>query len=476
MKRILLIAIIIIQGAILYAQNNEIIVNDSSQYGFNRPRLALLNNDVPFVLWGKSGSAAKVYGAKLVGNNFSTPVQIVPDSMNPRVGTVDGPNIVAYKDSIYVVWENLNASNSHIFLNRSTDGGNSFGSWIQTDSLPLADLKEYPGISVNNNGELGIYFIRLDPANNNPRQTLIISKDRGITFGKDSTVNTFAAGQPCECCQGSMEMQDSNWVFYYRNNVNNIRNNYALVSSNSGDSFDNSYELDDLDWFIQSCPSSGPEGHLNGNKSFTAWMSRGSGSYRILYASVNMSTGTVSPAAFIDPSVASNVYQNYPSVDGSGDTIAVVWQDNRYLFSHIFTSISIDGGTSFSSAILLSDTSVISSYVTGDVAFANGVFHYVWKSSNKIFYRSATLSNLLSISTNNLKNSAFKIYPNPTSNQLTIETTLAIDEILILDITGKTIKSFTPSKTIDISDLSNGIYFIKIIGEENSITQKFVKQ
>lgn len=73
-------------------------------------------------------------------------------------------------------------------------------------------------------------------------------------------------------------------------------------------------------------------------------------------------------------------------------------------------------------------------------------------------------------------NSKLNIYPNPTSTQLTLDTQLKIDQIIITDITGKTIKSIQPkSKTINVSDLTNGIYFIKIISGEETMIQKFVK-
>ncbi|MCB9365326.1 MAG: T9SS type A sorting domain-containing protein [Flavobacteriales bacterium] len=74
-------------------------------------------------------------------------------------------------------------------------------------------------------------------------------------------------------------------------------------------------------------------------------------------------------------------------------------------------------------------------------------------------------------------NSEIKIYPNPVSNQLSIDTELNISEIKIIDITGKMVmiaKEIT--HTINLADLSNGIYFIKVTTEEKTITKKFVKQ
>ncbi|MBE7440905.1 MAG: T9SS type A sorting domain-containing protein [Flavobacteriales bacterium] len=74
-------------------------------------------------------------------------------------------------------------------------------------------------------------------------------------------------------------------------------------------------------------------------------------------------------------------------------------------------------------------------------------------------------------------NSTLVIYPNPASTQLTIETGLEISQITIIDITSKTIKTIKQnSRVINVSDLSNGIYFIRVITDKGTITQKFVKQ
>ena len=167
MKQLILIIFLSFQSIFLFSQNTSLVVNDSAQYGFNRPRLALLNNNIPFVLWGKPGSSSKVFGSKLVAGSFTTPIQVVADSMLPRVGTTDGPNVVAHNDSIYVVWGNQSSTNHHVFMNKSTDAGNTFGAAIQTDTVAPGDNIEYPGVSISNNGTLGIYFIRSDPNSEN---------------------------------------------------------------------------------------------------------------------------------------------------------------------------------------------------------------------------------------------------------------------------------------------------------------------
>ena len=69
-----------------------------------------------------------------------------------------------------------------------------------------------------------------------------------------------------------------------------------------------------------------------------------------------------------------------------------------------------------------------------------------------------------------------KIYPNPANSFIEIKTDLDYNSISIMDVTGKAIKQLDSQTKIDISDLTSGIYFIKITGKENTVIRKFVKE
>lgn len=73
------------------------------------------------------------------------------------------------------------------------------------------------------------------------------------------------------------------------------------------------------------------------------------------------------------------------------------------------------------------------------------------------------------------------IYPNPATNQLTIEyEDVKIKNIVILDITGKAISNMTVRKAeqpqiIDVSNLTKGVYFIKLTTNNMSKFVRFIK-
>lgn len=73
---------------------------------------------------------------------------------------------------------------------------------------------------------------------------------------------------------------------------------------------------------------------------------------------------------------------------------------------------------------------------------------------------------------------SFAIYPNPATDQLTIETQDEnITSVLVVDVVGKVLYSeenlSSTNKNIDISTFSEGIYFVNI---NNSITKKIIKK
>ena len=72
------------------------------------------------------------------------------------------------------------------------------------------------------------------------------------------------------------------------------------------------------------------------------------------------------------------------------------------------------------------------------------------------------------------------IYPNPAKDRLYIETENEIEEVIVYDIYGRHQVTETPSHqemiSIDISNLTSGVYFVKINTAEGNIVKRFVKE
>lgn len=67
-----------------------------------------------------------------------------------------------------------------------------------------------------------------------------------------------------------------------------------------------------------------------------------------------------------------------------------------------------------------------------------------------------------------------KIYPNPSSNLLNIETNFNFSAIEIIDITGKIRATINENqKEVNIENLSAGLYFLRLTNDKNIVLEKF---
>ena len=79
----------------------------------------------------------------------------------------------------------------------------------------------------------------------------------------------------------------------------------------------------------------------------------------------------------------------------------------------------------------------------------------------------------------NAKNETIKVFPNPATNELFIDTELTFvnKDINIISISGKTINNYKLiNNKVDVSMLSNGVYFIEIKVGNNRYYSKFIKE
>lgn len=83
------------------------------------------------------------------------------------------------------------------------------------------------------------------------------------------------------------------------------------------------------------------------------------------------------------------------------------------------------------------------------------------------------------LSTSKISISDVSIYPNPAKDILNISAGEKIDSATIFDLTGRIVKISNPYKEVfnfNISDLSNGVYLVKLNAGDKESTIKFIKQ
>lgn len=126
------------------------------------------------------------------------------------------------------------------------------------------------------------------------------------------------------------------------------------------------------------------------------------------------------------------------------------WLFNLILIGHILNAQQL-GSVSSSSQSNNSPFSVGEIFVEGNLSGYIGVFSFIVGNS------------LLTSSVDINIDDDFTIIPNPTNGSFEIKTRgRSIKDINLIDVSGRTIKSFHLEGQGDISDLSPGLYFLQI--------------
>lgn len=84
---------------------------------------------------------------------------------------------------------------------------------------------------------------------------------------------------------------------------------------------------------------------------------------------------------------------------------------------------------------------------------------------------------LATLSVDNAIASKFRVYPNPAKDVLTIDSrNINISSINVFNVLGTKVleRKELSDNQLDVSSLSNGIYFLKISAENATVTKKFI--
>ncbi|MDB4237119.1 T9SS type A sorting domain-containing protein, partial [Flavobacteriaceae bacterium] len=93
-----------------------------------------------------------------------------------------------------------------------------------------------------------------------------------------------------------------------------------------------------------------------------------------------------------------------------------------------------------------------------------------------LFFQNHIDNTLSVINFEDLKNT-IRVFPNPTSNIVNIETngSFEIKEMVLYNVLGERILLKTTDKLIDLTNLNTGIYLLRIKTSNETITKKIVK-
>ena len=76
-------------------------------------------------------------------------------------------------------------------------------------------------------------------------------------------------------------------------------------------------------------------------------------------------------------------------------------------------------------------------------------------------------------------NTGFNLYPNPANDKLTVESGVDMKEVKIYNLLGGLVRSFDPAgRKVEISldGMPNGLYFIQMVSNEQTVSKRFIKK
>ena len=188
-------------------------------------------------------------------------------------------------------------------------------------------------------------------------------------------------------------------------------------STDGGISFNEAFDVDETDWVAGVCPSNGPHFSILDDEVVNVFFSgsglAGSGVY---YSSFNPMSSQVDPTVNLLLTDASSSNQNRPRISGSGDTLAVVWQENYNGSMEIALSVSTTGATGLNSETFrLTDSPALQQQA--EVLYANDSFHVVYEDfeTGTVMYQEVSFGPLGLIAPEHFD---FNMSPNPSSDQI----------------------------------------------------------
>lgn len=445
--------------------NDELIVADGATFGNVRPRISLSADGNPLVLFGK-GSQGYLFIAKGNGTNFNLPISILPNDLNTYLSSWTGPDLASNGDTVIAVFKALPLDAGKIYVVRSVDGGLSFSDTIRVDSHDLG-MVWMPAIDMNEGGKIALTYMAHEGAASNPRYIYSMSTDAGLTFSQETEIGSAITGEACDCCPAEIVLKGDEEVLLYRNNDANSRDIFAIYSFDGGTTFLGTDNVDQLNWNIDYCPSTGPDAVFVQDGLLTVFESKALGHSRV-YVSKSNTTGDFSFVERIQLHPPANAVgkQIYPRIANDGNLIVVVWAESEMSNTEIYCALSIDATlnqfTTTKQQVNISTTGI---QTNPDVLVNGNEIHVVYQdnAAGNVKYRKGTLSGL---SLNELNYEQI-IYPNPTNDNITFACNDAFFQqaYFIYDINGKLIISGqinSALESIRMSDKDPGIYILKV--------------
>jgi hypothetical protein len=426
------------------------------------PRIALDGSKDPVVLWGNSGMGGQAMFARWNGTTFTAATALNPMNLPVFTASWAGPIIAAFGDTLYAVMKNQPEDTGRMYIIRSFDGGQNWAAPVAISGI--TDTSRFPTLATDPMGNPTVAYMQFDEGFGGARWVVSRSNDFGASF-TTSVMASNIDGDVCDCCPGTVIRSGNRVVMLYRNNLSNIRTIWARISNDGGNTFPDSVEVDNTNWMVMSCPSSGPDGVIVGDTLYSVFRSSASGS-RFFLSKASISNAQFTSAGQYAANFSGLGSQDYPRIANTGNTVAMVWKQVVNGASKLCFSLTSDVTDGFETAY---DTLASTGVTNADIALTPGAIHVVWEdvASGTVRYRKGTYTpvNVEELAKSGLN---LMVYPNPAHDKFTVSSkdVGTVQECSLVDQAGRRLQLSSVTENGDhsfsLAGVAQGIYAVLI--------------
>ncbi|MEO9531407.1 MAG: T9SS type A sorting domain-containing protein [Crocinitomicaceae bacterium] len=448
-----------------FAQNTiywtDPVVIEESEDG-QRPRISLLDDNSPVLMYSTYLLSGKnLYFSKWENNDFAQPVQM--NDANLLTYDWGGAEIDTDGENVYVVFKEENVTTGRVYIRHSDDGGLTWGIKNQIEDAG-GELAMYPAVKAYDGNRVMVTYMTHGTGGVNPQYIVKTSVDSAQTFSSATQVSAGYGDEACYCCPAAFAANDDYQVLAFRNDDNNIRDIKAAVSTDHGTSFPDYVSLDDHDWYLTACPSTGPEIELVNATLYATYMNKGEGDEMVYFVQDDLSDATpYEEKQVIATDSVDNV--NHPALANIGDTVVVVWQQAENGETNLWYNFSFNGISDWDEANAAPVLDIANSQNYCDLAIGtDGSLHLVYRDEyeNRVMYTRGYFS-ALSIDNNTAQN--FEVYPNPANNEVVLKGITETSKVTVSTLTGELVLKMTGNQ-LNVQELPAGVYLIEVEGFE----------
>jgi len=308
------------------------------------------------------------------------------NSQAHKIGT-DGdarPKIaIAQNGNIYVTWtQALPAPYSgYIWFSRSINGGKSFSqpSIVHQDRAEITH--RFDALAVSPSGRVYVAWVdkrdliaakKAKQAYDGAAIYYAVSDDQGLSFGAEQK----AADSSCECCRIAMLANEKgDAVMMWRHLFDGGVRDHAMAKIGVNEKSTKIHRASFGQWKINACPHHGPALAKGGDWGYhMAWFDGGDKA-GLFYARMDGDAWVSSPAKRFGDA---NSQAGHPALISNGEQVWLAWKEMTDTASQVKLIKSDDGGRSWDSPVVISQTKGKSDYP--QLLLKDGQAYLAWNS------------------------------------------------------------------------------------------------